>query len=282
MQIALRRFPNRSSRLKFQESAGNRSTNSGLVGSARTGARALNPPSLLSPPATYLPTEFRISKSHTRCGGDRHVGIIETAGERGSLFSSVTRGAIASSHLLLLAVRSPFYPLRWKRIVHHGAADKRIKNFGSNWPPIVKETLVRLTAGREIRIRIWYIYVCIYIYTYVCVYIPPWSLSPFPSLASQPVRRGTCLCLPTFPSDFQSLYGPNRRFRILRPLLARRCRVVIGAIIGTNTVTIAGGIFNNKVPVVSRSSLLALSLFVSLSLSNLPSLHEGGEQFAVS
>lgn len=46
-------------------------------------------------------------------------------------------------------------------VVHHGVADKRITNLGSNWTPapIIKETLVGLIAGREIRIRIVRAYV---------------------------------------------------------------------------------------------------------------------------
>lgn len=87
-------------------------------------------------------------------------------------------------------------------------------------------------------------------------------------------RRGTCLCLPTFPSGFQSLYGPNRPLPHALPAIGSPRRAVIGSVIESNTATIAAGIFN--------ITDYCLSYRLSLSLS--PSVHcfaTRREQFAV-
>jgi hypothetical protein len=131
--------------------------------------------------------------------------------------------------------------------VHYGAADKRITNFESNWTPapIVKETLVGLIAGHEIRIRI--------VRAYVFLLFPGELISlplPASNLSLENLPMFTHISL-----RFPIANGPNRRFRILHLATDSPCLVVIGSVIETNTVTIATGIFNNGLPVVSLFSL---------------------------
>jgi len=149
--------------------------------------------------------------------------------------------------------------------VHHGAADKRIKNFGSNWTPapIVKEIL-GLSAG-EIRIRM--------ARAHVFTLLESLSLS---HCRLPTCRRRTCPCVyPHFPRVSNHFTVLIVRFRIPPPPR----RAVIGSVIGTNTATIAAGIFNTdyylSCPVVSlsvpsfatrRSSLLLVKLNVSTRL----------------
>lgn len=75
-------------------------------------------------------------------------------------------------------------------------------------------------------------------------------------------RRGTCLCLPTFPSGFQSLYGPNRPLPHALPAIGSPRRAVIGSVIESNTATIAAGIFNITDYCLSYRLSLSLSLLL--------------------